>query len=128
MKILITLTIIFLFQSFPSLGEWTKITRNTDKDVFYIDFDKIKKIDGHVYYWTLIDFSKMDQEGDLSEKNYRKVDCKNSRKSFLRRIFYNQSMGRGQLTDYDEGLNKWTYVIPDSTDEFILNIVCKDNL
>ena len=125
MKILFTLTIIF-FQSFPSLGEWSEIDRNTDNDVFYIDLKKIKKIDGHIYYWTLIDFSKMDQEGDLSEKNLRKVDCKKSRYSLLRRVFYKQSMGRGQISnDYVKGLNKWTYVIPDTVNENVLNIVCK---
>ena len=38
-------------------------------------------------------------------------------------------MGRGQISnDYVKGLNKWTYVIPDTVNENVLNIVCKDNL
>ena len=67
----------------------------------------------------------MDQHGDLSEKNYRKVDCKNSRISILCRVFYTQPKGEGRLTNYNKDLNKWNFVIPDSVNEIMLNLVCK---
>ena len=59
MKKFLIITIIFIFQSFPSLGEWKEIGGTINDDVFYIDFDKIRKIDGYIHHWTLINYSKI---------------------------------------------------------------------
>jgi hypothetical protein len=41
--------------STPSYGEWTMLGRNVSRSTFYIDFERIRKHDGYVYWWDLTD-------------------------------------------------------------------------
>ena len=40
---------ILAYNNINSYGEWTKVGTNSDDDVFYIDLERIKKIDNYVY-------------------------------------------------------------------------------
>ena len=42
---------------------WVKIEDNTGGDSFYVDVDDIKKSNGHIYYWNLINFIKPSKNG-----------------------------------------------------------------
>ena len=42
--------------SFNSYAEWSLVARSTDKNEYYIDFDRVSKNNGYVYYWTLTNF------------------------------------------------------------------------
>ena len=45
--ILFSLTMMF---SFPSYAKWTKVSKNVSGDTFYVDFERIRKVYGYVYY------------------------------------------------------------------------------
>ena len=122
MKNILILTIILIFQIFPSLGEWEKVSENLSGDIFYIDYDRMRKIDGYFYYWTLIDYKEKDQFGVSSEKNYRKVDCKNFRIMFLDGIFYSEPMGNGEISR-GKLTGNWLYVSPNSVHEITLKLI-----
>ena len=66
-------TVMFSSNSF---AEWEKLKKNSvDGDTFYVDFERIRKHDGYVYYWVLEDLIKPDKDGDLSYRNYFQGDC-----------------------------------------------------
>ena len=39
---------------------------------YYVDFERIRKHGGYVYYWIMDDFLEPDKDGDLSVLMYRK--------------------------------------------------------
>ena len=122
-KILIKI-ILFIFYSFPSVGEWTNVMKSKDGDVFYIDYTRIIKIDGYLHYWTLVNYSKRDEWGDMSEINYRKIDCKNLRFLPLGGTFYSLPMGKGDGRTNNKEYD-WEFVYPNTVHESILKLVCK---
>ena len=75
----ITLIFALLFMpmlSSTSFAEWTKVTQSVSGDTIYVDFERIRKVDGFVYYWDLVDNSKPTKNGILSSKAYNQGDCK----------------------------------------------------
>ena len=75
LTLFIALTFSVMFSS-SSYAEWTKVDENASGDVFYVDFETIRKHDGYVYWWELGDYLKPDKFGDLSSKGYHQGDCK----------------------------------------------------
>lgn len=92
-------------------------------DNFYVDFERIRKVGGNVYYWTLSDLLKPNEFGDLSIKTYRQGDCKNFRVKSLSYSFHKEPMGGGLGEVTNQPMN-WFYPTPDSVDESILESVC----
>ena len=77
MKSLLTiLTLVFtMVFSSTSYAEWTKSVESKQGNTFYVDFERIRKHDGFVYWWELGDYLKP-QMGYLSAKSYNQGDCK----------------------------------------------------
>ena len=112
-----------MFSPSTSFAGWTKVSENVDGDTFYVDFERIKKHDGYVYYWYLIDYLKP-TFGDLSAKTYNQGDCKTFRYKWLSMSFHREPMGGG--TGKDEKPDKeWRYPPPDTVIETILKSVCQ---
>jgi hypothetical protein len=92
---------------------------------FYVDFERIRKHGGYVYYWYLTDYLKP-KFGDLSGKIYNQGDCKLFRHKSLSFSFHKEPMGGG-TGDVQEPVKKqqgWKYPPPNSVDELILKSVC----
>ena len=127
MKTLLTIfTLVFtvMFSS-PSYADWTKVTTSTDGDTFYVDFERIRKHGGYVYFWRLSDYLKPNKWGNLSAKMYKQGDCKLFRYKYLSFSYYKEPMGRGTLSTSSNPENpKWKYPPPNSSIEKILKKVC----
>jgi hypothetical protein len=82
-------TVVFFSSSY---ADWTKLGENV-KATFYVDFERMRKVDGYVYYWTLQDYLKPSPYGDLSDKFYYQGDCKQFRYKNLSGSFYAQPIG-----------------------------------
>ena len=93
-------------------------------DSFYVDFERIRKVDGYVYFWVLSDWLKPSPGGFLSDKRYQQVDCKLFRTKLLSLSNHPQSMGRGVGTTHTLKNPDWEYPAPDSVEEFLLELVC----
>ena len=53
---MIFLLLFSVMYSFKSFAEWKKVkTGNNGFNDFYVDFSNIKKHQGYVYFWELID-------------------------------------------------------------------------
>ena len=92
---------------------------------YYVDYERIRKHDGFVYYWELRDYLKPDKYGDLSSKRYKQGDCKLFRYKILSDAFHTQPMGMGTpSTSSNEPDKDWRYPSPKSATEYIQKSVC----
>ena len=129
MKKLLTIIPILLFtRIFPSTSyaEWTATSRTAVGDTIYLDFERIRKVDGYVYYWSLADLLKPSKWGHLSVKSYQQGDCRLFRHMHLSGSFHKEPMGEGtgDTPTIPEKHKGWIYPSPDSGDEHILKEVC----
>ena len=117
-------TIIFtILSSSPSFAEWTKVNESEIGD-HYVDFDKITKKDGYVFFWTLFDLLKPDPDGDLSYKNYKQGDCMLFRFKSLSFSFHKEPMGGGTGEAGKLKNPKWNYPPSNSGDIMTLKLAC----
>jgi hypothetical protein len=115
--LLTTLIFSLMFSPSTSFAEWKKVGEDVDGDTWYVDFERIKKHDGYVYYWVLSDYLKPNEFGILSGKTYNQGDCKKFRSKWLSWSFYKEPMGRGNNTPDKE----WRFP---SSYETVLKSVC----
>ena len=112
---------------FPSASyaEWKKVDKNVDGDSFYVDFERIRKVDGYVYWWSLDDYVEPDKLGHVSEKRYNQGDCKLFRVKYLSVFYFENPMGEGKrLPIRTSNLQQWVYPPPKSVGEVLLESVC----
>jgi hypothetical protein len=118
-------TIVFTMMFSSSIfSEWKEISKTVNGSTFYLDFERIRKHDGYVYYWFLVDFLKPDEDGDLSSKSYQEGDCKLFRTRDLSFVNHQQSMGRDIGKSYNTKNPEWAYPSPNTLNEIMLKIVC----
>ena len=121
--LILTFLLSLMFSS-PSYSDWTQVTVNVNGNTCYVDFERIRKVDGYVYYWDLTDYLKPTKSGWLSIKTYSQGDCKLFRYKDLSESYHKEPMGRGN-GDRDSPKNpKWKYPPPNSSGETVLKTVC----
>ena len=124
-KITLLLALVFTVTfSSPSFADWTEVDKNVSGDTFYVDFERIRKHGGYVYFWYLSDLLKPIERGILSAKTYKQGDCKLFRYKDLSVFWHKEPMGGGTGKPYTPP-DKWYYPPPDTVGETILNKVCE---
>ena len=123
LTVLFALTLSVMFSS-TSFAGWTKVSESVSGNTFYVDFERIRKHDGLVYFWRLRDYLKPDEYGVLSAKVYKQGDCKVFRFKTLSYSFHKEPMGRGTGDVHESVKKDWKYPHPNSVGETILNRVC----
>ena len=119
------LTCLFIVLSAPRYAEWTKVGEILDGDTFYVDFERIRKHGGYVYFWQISDYLKPTKYGDLSGKSYMQGDCKLLRFKALSNSHHKEPMGQGTGETNSPKNPEWEYPPPDSIGNIILIAVCK---
>jgi hypothetical protein len=124
--LIFTLLLSTLMFSTPSYAEWTKVSSSVDGDTFYVDFDRIRKHDGYVFWWDLTDYLKLTKYGVLSNQMYKQGDCKVFRYKVLSFSFHKEPMGGGTGHVVEPGAKRkgWNYPPRNSSNETILKRVC----
>ena len=107
-----------------SWGEWTQVSKTTSGIPFYVDFERVRKHDGFVYYWVLVDYLAPTEQGKLSGQVYKQGDCNLVRHRFLSFVHHEQPMGRDTGESNTNKNPEWKYPSPDSTWESVLQTVC----
>jgi hypothetical protein len=54
-KLTLIFTLVFstvMFSS-PSYSKWTKVDETANGNTYYVDFERIRKVDGYVYFWRM---------------------------------------------------------------------------
>ena len=124
-KVFGILLVVFSLVLSPSNAEWTKVLVSKEGNTFYVDFDRVKKHDGHVYLWNLVDLLKPDL-GVFSFEVYRQIDCNGLFLRFknLSYIRFKQPMGRDTGETNNPPYPEWYYPPHDSPMVVFLNKVC----
>jgi len=120
--LLSTLTLSLMFSA-GSWAEWTEVSEGVSGNKVYVDFDKIHKIGGGAYYWSLTDFPEPFSEL-LSIKMYAAADCEAFRFMPVSLLVYKLPMAEGEAILTSIPNPKWNYAPPDSVKEAILQAVC----
>ena len=124
LNILIALIFFGMFSS-SSYAGWKTMDETVNGDILYVDFERIQKNDGYVYFWYLSDYLKPDKYGQFSDKMYIQGDCKLFRYKVLSDSFYKKPMGRGDILSGSNVPDKeWRYPSLNSMNEVILKTVC----
>ena len=127
-KKFLTITVLtcMLFTPSPSFAEWEEISESVSGDTFYVDTDRIKRNGGYTYYWSLRDYLKPDEWGDLSSKRLIELDCNTPRRHrSLSRTYHTQPMGKGAPSTTDTRTGEWDYDIPiGSVQEANIDFAC----
>jgi hypothetical protein len=118
-----TLVFSVTFSS-TSFAEWAKVTTNANGSTYYVDFERIRKHSGYVYWWDLVDYLKPKRNGVWSSQTYYEGDCGKFRLRILGDVFHKQPMGRDTGTSSTRKNPEWSYASPRSIDETILKSVC----
>ena len=121
--IFLALTFSVMFSS-SSYAGWTEVIESVSGDTFYVDFERIRKVDGYVYFWKLGDYLKPTTLGALSNKVYYQGDCKLFRYKTLSVSFHKEPMGKDFVISNDLEDPKWGYPPPNSSTETVLQSVC----
>ena len=126
MKKLLNMFILLLTFTFPSssFAEWTRVSENDLGTFFYVDFTRIKKNNGYIYFWVLLDYSEPNITNALSNLIYNEGDCSIFRHKNLYILSYKEQMGQGDSHLSYRPDTEWKYPPPTSSNEIILNEVC----
>lgn len=99
MKKLLLLTLLcFSINGFAF--NWKKVGENKIGDSYYVDVDSIKKHNGFVYYWELVDFLEPSSKGVFSFIMKWKHDCRENPRDLTKILdltVYSQQMGREKI-------------------------------
>jgi hypothetical protein len=106
-------------------AEWILVTRDKLFNNYYVDFKRIRKHDGKVYYWELGELSQATKNGLKSARIYIEAECERFRFRYLNQTYYNDIMGSGEVISSNNTPDKeWNYPPPNSSREIILEFVC----
>lgn len=108
----------------PSNAEWTKVVKNDNGNTVFVDFERIRKKNGYIFFWSLIDRQNANHLGYLSTQVYRQADCKMTRYKILKYTFHEKRMGNESGTSIDSIKPNWEFPSPLSEEELPLNVIC----
>ena len=119
----------FLLLSFFSssvFADWQKYSSGVDEGTsLFFNGSTIKKSNGKVKLWLLIDYPTPLVNSAKSIKYYREFDCKNDTVETLFITASKENMGKGDLIFSGKSGDGVTPIIPDSTDAILKNIICR---
>jgi|APSaa5957512493_1039668.scaffolds.fasta_scaffold85550_1 hypothetical protein len=107
----IFLIFVLLF-SLPSYAEWLKVGKSNNGDIYYFDYEKVKKHGEYIYIEYLSDLLKPDIDGYLSYKSYMQIDCNLYRYKILRANLYKESMAGKEGYTINMKNAEWTQSAP----------------
>ncbi|URQ63246.1 hypothetical protein M9B40_00320 [SAR86 cluster bacterium] len=107
-----------------SFADWTMVSKSETGRIYYVDLERIRKVDGFIYFWQMSDYLIKDKYGDLSNKVYIKADCELFRYQNLKFYFHKEPMARGDAEIEDSEDLSWNYATPNSNIEAALITVC----
>mgnify|MGYP001175053101 CR=1 FL=1 len=128
MKTLLTMFTLLFAIMIPStsFAKWTRVAENDLNTFFYVDFTRIRKNNGYIYFWVLLDYSKPTIMNSLSHQIYHELDCSIFRYKRLTGHSYKEQMGLGDIHHKLRPHTEWQYPPPTSPYEIILNEVCSN--
>ena len=126
MRSLLTALIFTVMFSSTSFAGWKEVTESVDDETFYVDIERVRKVDGYIYYWMLMDLSTPLADGNVFSAVLRnKIDCPSEGMKSNPIHYYTQEMGKGDRYMSSEiEPSSWTYPPPGSAYYALLGVAC----
>lgn len=118
-------TTLLLFSVNGFAFSWTKVTESDAGHSFYVDVGSIKKHNGLVYYWRLIDFHEPLSGVANSSIGKYKVDYAEEKLTWLNTTWHSQSMGKGRIID-ETTPNQIEYPKPSEVRYTVMKFACNN--
>ncbi len=125
MKTLLTLFVLF-FSSFVTANDidWKKISTSVNGTSLYADLSSIKKNNNSVTFLELTDFFEPSPQGILSVIVYKEVNCKTFDFRYLKDIYFELPMGRGERIGVNNEISEWIDAVKTSVSHVVHTFVC----
>ena len=118
--------LVFITFTFPSICfgdyEWKLITTTENSD-YYVDMKSLTIKDNKRFYLRLRDYKKIDKYGERSNIIYFETDCTDSKSRFLKDIYFEEHMGKGEFKVLDE-VGDWIIFKKGSVGNYFVNQIC----
>ena len=129
-KFLLSATFLLSFSAYAN--NWQEFGEDVNGYIHYVDIDNIKKGDGVIYYWSLMDFLETTTLGTRSNVSKYKVDCVGEKQTWLNYTYFSEAMGNGKKitslvpvwNHYGSTLNEIRSLTPNSIEYRIMRFVC----
>ena len=120
------LLLFSLMLSFNSYGEWVEFVTDANKNIHYVDFEEMNKIDGYIYYWEMTNYANP-TDRLLSIATYHKADCDSYRYKDVTFNGYTQEMAQGEPETMDLTIldKDWAYPVAGSVADYSLKLACQ---
>lgn len=126
MKLIKFLLFYFLLSS-TAIAEWTELGSSPDDDYRnFVDLSTIKRIDGKVRIWSMMDYRQPKRWGSIiysSSKSYEEIDCNAETTATISGVGYSGNMGNGSPV-YTFNPRPHSPVIPESIGSYMKNFIC----
>ena len=121
----IVIIILYLIVSSHANAEWTYFIKSEGGTKVYIDYDRISKNNGFIYFWRLDNLLEPLASNTMSIIGYQKVNCDSPRKFMILQLRgTDQHFGEGNSISSWSPTKGWEYPPPESIMEILLDEVC----
>lgn len=128
--------IILIMLSFSSIifsQEWVLVRTTSNGNQFYVRDKPVKKRGNIITIWTKTtgeNIKTIKDGNELILKNgyflqLNDYDCENLRSKLLSVVYYDSEGNVVKSIDSKDFLTEWTYIIPETIGETIINKVCE---
>ena len=111
--------------SFNSSAEWKLMYQDNKFDDWYIDFNKIQRVNNHVFYQTLVDHNN--NKIFPSSISYNQGDCETFEWKITHISFFKSGMAEEYLSTKKTN-DKFQKIEDDSILGYLLGVVCNNTL
>ena len=121
-KHLLILSLLLSTTTFSSLsfGEW-QVLFETESTVYYWDPENIKKNDGLIYNWQILDYKEQRRDRYRSAMIYFEINCITSAVKNLSQSFYMESMAKGLPNETVSQENPRANYSPPNTPQYFMD-------
>ncbi len=125
--VILMIAVFSLLGTNDELGtKWERIDENINGNVYYLDYESIRKRDNGIYFWYLADYLTPTSSGYFSVKIYNLADCYDFRYKHIGFLAYKEPMGMGAADNSQTSsqYTDWQYPAPESIFNKILQEIC----
>lgn len=123
------LALYLMLVACPVWADWTLTVKAEVGDMYYLDFDTVRKNGNLIRVWEINNFPKKRQfagiQGVFSTRYRAEYDCRNERLRYLAISAHSEPFARGEILGQDSDGN-WIELPPQSNGLQNLRILCKD--
>jgi len=106
--------------------DWTKLGLGDSDVSTYVDYSSLKVNGNMRRVWLLIDRRTPHENGWLSAKVFREIDCQEDQTRIVSFITFTGEMGKGAVVSSAEGQKGWRSIAPETANSALERAICSE--